>query len=292
MVRAASVGWKALAGLLLVVMVAACSPGSPTVRTASANDIEVVFTSSEYNGDCAPSSTAITSGTMTNQVQHTATTFTVAINLSKSLCEPINAGAAIYSMPGDGVAWPQTLVAAKPVSLQEAGTTVVTFVKGCDPVQFDVVNGPLPLEITPLNAPPLLFPDDLYTAYQWWGGNCTRTSTTTTTTTTTTIPEPGIPLNNDEADPDPDCPADGLAYWHFVLVPNNGESSFESITLNLNGTYFTFTGEDIVPNGDQTDNVFVAVPDGYSLTDLVAEGSSATYSGATPNQFNLSHICA
>jgi hypothetical protein len=83
------------------------------------------------------------------------------------------------------------------------------------------------------------------------------------------------------------------AYWHFVLTPNNGGSSFASIVLNLAGDPFTFTGfPPIITNGPQTDNVFVPVPAGHAVTDLEASGSYAIYSGATPSQFVLSGVCA
>jgi hypothetical protein len=100
-----------------------------------------------------------------------------------------------------------------------------------------------------------------------------------------------IPLHNNTASSGSDCPPGGAAYWHFVLTPNNGTSAFETITLNLGTETITFSGSQIVPNGTQTDNVFVAVPAGHALTDLVLEGSSATYTGAVPDQFNLSHVC-
>ena len=100
-----------------------------------------------------------------------------------------------------------------------------------------------------------------------------------------------IALHNNTAESSHDCPDDGAAYWHFVLAPNNGGSSFVSITLNLGSETVTFSGSQIVPNGSQTDNVFVAVPAGHELTDLQIEGSSATYTGVTATQFNLSHVC-
>jgi LPXTG-motif cell wall-anchored protein len=106
----------------------------------------------------------------------------------------------------------------------------------------------------------------------------------------TTLPTNGIALHNNTADASSDCPEGGAAYWHFVLAPNNG-SSFVSITLNLGSETVTFTGGQIVKNGSQTDNVFIAVPAGHALTDLVLDGSYAVYSGETPNLFNLSHVC-
>jgi hypothetical protein len=83
-----------------------------------------------------------------------------------------------------------------------------------------------------------------------------------------------------------------LNFWHFVVIPNSGAGSFLSITLVLNNgsgdTSFTFSGDDLVPNGDQTDNIFVAVPAGYQLDDIVS--GTAVISG-TGRVFNLSHTC-
>ena len=103
-------------------------------------------------------------------------------------------------------------------------------------------------------------------------------------------------LNNDTASPGTadECPTDTkVAYWHFVIAPNNGTYTFVSMTLNLGSPYLV-TGAMIIKNGLQTDNVFVAVPSGSVLTDLRLSGSSATITpdGETPNHFNLSHTCA
>ena len=106
------------------------------------------------------------------------------------------------------------------------------------------------------------------------------------------LPASSIALHNNTAGSGEDCPSDGKAYWHFVLAPNNGSSAFVSIHLELGDTSQTFTGfPPIVKNGNQTDNVFVPVPAGSSLDDLETSGSFAVYSGATPTQFNLSHVC-
>jgi len=111
---------------------------------------------------------------------------------------------------------------------------------------------------------------------------------------------PLISLNNDTApagEPGVDCPDDGVAYWHFVLAPNNGTSSVITVILKLRTGADTteslnFTGGQLVLNGGQTDNLFVAVPHGHTLGDLIALGSYATYSGSVPNEFDLSHTCA
>jgi LPXTG-motif cell wall-anchored protein len=103
-------------------------------------------------------------------------------------------------------------------------------------------------------------------------------------------PFPTIPLHNATAQTEDDCPAGGGAYWHFILAPNKG-SAFESITLDLGDDTLVATGGDIIANGGQADNVFVAVPSGHELGDLELAGSFASYSGATPTHFNLSHVC-
>ncbi|MCD9625192.1 LPXTG cell wall anchor domain-containing protein [Rhabdothermincola salaria] len=100
-----------------------------------------------------------------------------------------------------------------------------------------------------------------------------------------------IPLHNDTAGAESDCPGTVEDYWHFVFTPNDDSAAFDTITLNLDGDTVVFSGAQIIPNGSQQDNVFVAVPDGYALGDLVASGSSATYTGEAPNMFVLSHVC-
>ena len=110
--------------------------------------------------------------------------------------------------------------------------------------------------------------------------------------TPATLPANSLPLHNATAGPDAGCPGAG-GYWHFVLTPNNGGSSFASIVLNVDGATFTFTGfPPIIENGSQTDNVFVPVPPGHAVTGLETSGSYATYTGATPSKFVLGSVCA
>ena len=94
-------------------------------------------------------------------------------------------------MPGDGVAWPQTLVEAKSFVIDRVGVTEVEFAKGCDPVQFDVVTGATPPSISPLGEMhgPLLVAD-VGTAQQYWGTPCTEPTSTTSPTTTTSSTTP------------------------------------------------------------------------------------------------------
>ena len=100
-----------------------------------------------------------------------------------------------------------------------------------------------------------------------------------------------VNLHNDEAETKNDCPSDD-AWWHFVLAPNNGQYAFTSMNLNIGGSATLISGADIVSNGGQTDNVFVAVPEGASLDDLSAAGSSAMVAPySTKVKFVLSHVC-
>ena len=100
-----------------------------------------------------------------------------------------------------------------------------------------------------------------------------------------------VGLHNDEAETKNDCPSDD-AWWHFVLAPNNGQYAFTSMNLNIGGSTTLISGADIVANGGQTDNVFVAVPEGASLDDLSAAGSSAMVDPySTKVKFVLSHVC-
>lgn len=106
-------------------------------------------------------------------------------------------------------------------------------------------------------------------------------------------PTQQVPLGNDRAGFADDCPAEPGFYWHFVATPNNNQFAFVSITLDLGSTTVTVSGSDIIPNGGQLDNVFVRRPAGFEFTDLVATGSSALITPATPEAaFRLSHRCA
>ena len=100
-----------------------------------------------------------------------------------------------------------------------------------------------------------------------------------------------VSLHNDQAEVNNDCPSDA-AWWHFVVTPNNGQYDITSMNLNIGGTSTIISRDDIVTNGTQTDNVFVAVPAGASLSDLTAAGSSAMVAPFSTNvKFVLSHVC-
>jgi hypothetical protein len=103
-----------------------------------------------------------------------------------------------------------------------------------------------------------------------------------------------VALHNNTAEEGTDCPDAINDYWHFVLTPNDGSLTFVTITLQLDGTTKTFPADGpIIPNGSQQDNVFVQVPAGFALDDLVTAGSSAEADGPVGEntKFNLSHVC-
>ena len=95
----------------------------------------------------------------------------LTIIVKERLCTAIHPTAAIYAMPGNGEAWPQTLVETLDFTIKEAGRTVVHFTKTCDPEQFDVVVGDTPPVIAPLGEwhGQLLFPLDVNSSHQHWG---------------------------------------------------------------------------------------------------------------------------
>lgn len=160
---------------------------APVVAAQAEDDgsnIQIVQRPSGGGGICLPPALALRQATRSD-----ATTFRLIINVTAPLCSRVNAVAAIYKMPGNGVAWPQTLLETAPFTLREPGVTEVIFTKTCTPVQFDVITGATPQTISPTGPwhGPLLFPFDTSTSLQWFGcGPTTSTSTTSTTSSTTT----------------------------------------------------------------------------------------------------------
>ena len=112
--------------------------------------------------------------TLSYETRSTPTAFQLIITASRSLCQPIDAVAAIYAMPTNGQAWPQSLATRVPFTIPGPGRTTVTFTRGCQPAQFDVIQGDTPPVIAPWGPwhGPLLFPFALDTSEQWFGGAC------------------------------------------------------------------------------------------------------------------------
>lgn len=178
------------AALMLTPMAASGAPsildGAPQINiTQTPVDPQPV--------DCvAPELAVLNPSVLTNFVSADSAEFRVTIRAFQPLCAPLTATAAVYSMPG-GLAqpWPQTLKDSTTFTIREAGDTVVTFLKDCDPVQFDVLAGAF--------APPrldtgfdhqLLFLADLNTSYQHPGissDECVESTTTVAPTTTAEV---------------------------------------------------------------------------------------------------------
>ena len=182
------------AALVLAGVAVMFSPAGAAEGDASA--ITITQTPSGAGGPCVPPPLGLTYTT-----DNTAEVFTLRITAASPPCSPIEAKAVVYAMPGNGEQWPQTLSEVVPFTISEAGVTEVVFAKGCNPVQFDVLTGETPEQISPLGAwhGPLLFPFDTSTSLQYFGNNsgCTPTTTSTTTTSTpssvtsSTVPEVG-----------------------------------------------------------------------------------------------------
>lgn len=164
------------AAVMAFPSLAGADEGEPAVQ-----NITITQHDSAIQGMCLPSAFVLT-----RQIRNTSEYFELIVRASAPPCDPINASAVIYSMPGNGVAWPQRLVEKADFTISKAGTTTIRFAKTCDPVQFDVITGAAPDEISPEGEHhgPLLFPLDTETALQYWG--CVDNSTTTTASTTTT----------------------------------------------------------------------------------------------------------
>ena len=184
--------WMAIGAVLVAVgalgnMPSASAASAAGAAAAEPSNIQIVQTPSGGGGICLPPALAMRQSTRSD-----ATTFRLIIRVTAPLCARVNAVAAIYKMPGNGVAWPQTLLETAPFSLREPGTTEVIFTKTCTPAQFDVITGATPPVISPTGPwhGPLLFPFDTATSLQYFGDpSCNPTTTTTASTTTTSTPE-------------------------------------------------------------------------------------------------------
>jgi hypothetical protein len=184
------------AGLTLVAVAFAVATLTVTPQAAGADTgerISVLTRELQTDAACLPRALALS-----YTVADTDTSFVLRITASAPLCDPVDATAAIYAMPGNGVAWPQTLTETRTFRIASAGTYSVRFTKTCLPEQFDVVVGATPNTIAPWAQVhgPLLFPFDTNTATQHWGWPCqpvapqTTTTTTVQATTTTVVAPP------------------------------------------------------------------------------------------------------
>lgn len=184
---------RALA-LVLAVLAAAALLALPATAAAQDLDqpssVDVEFTPSGETGPCRDPFFALS-----NTVSDTPEAFVLRITVAAPLCYPLEVAAAIYEMPGNGEAWPQTLAERLDFTLSEPGVMVVTFTKGCGAAQFDVLTGDTPEVISPLGEwhGPLLFPFDTGTTLQYEGPECAEVSPTTEVPTTEAPPTSEVP---------------------------------------------------------------------------------------------------
>lgn len=159
----------ACAAVVLAVGPAVSAAPAPATGAAdSSPNITVTQVNKPYSWFCLPSFLALT-----HSVSSTPTQFILTIKANHRPCNTVYPHAVIYAMPGNGVAWPQTLVEKESFVINRAGTTTVVFNKRCDPVQFDVITGATPPVIAPWgpwHGPPLFPFAFLETSLQYWPG--------------------------------------------------------------------------------------------------------------------------
>ncbi|MFZ4432752.1 MAG: hypothetical protein ACOYOQ_06080 [Microthrixaceae bacterium] len=167
-IAVALVATVATSGAIGAAPASAQAPGPAPTTAPSA--IATSFTP----GPATPGCTAFPLE-VTHSAGSTPQEFRIRITLARRLCTPVGATAVVYAMPSYSTAWPQTLVERTSITLQEPGTYVVSFTKGCNPQQFDLLAGtaasitPQVISPTGIWHGPLLFPFDLSTSLQWRG---------------------------------------------------------------------------------------------------------------------------
>ncbi len=177
--RSLALAIAALGAVPLAWTMAPVASAAPT-----ADDLSIVQTPGQDTDGCIPFSQAGPTGAITADVEDTPTSVVMTIELTQRLCDPVELKASIYSMPVTGGSWPQTLSVNRAFTIQAPSTTVVTFTKGCDNVQYDIHRGISPEWIHPdfgIMHGPLLF---AHTAVVHWGQSACNGTTTTAPTTT------------------------------------------------------------------------------------------------------------
>ena len=229
-------------GALMAMTVSTGASGAATAEqneedfATSTEHISVAFTPSGAGGFCLWPALA-----MQQSVQNTPDYFRLTVAVSNDLCSPLPASAVIYEMPGNGVAWPQTLLEKVPFVIQEAGVVEITFTKDCIPAQFDTVTGATPPVISPQGPHhgPLLFPFDISTALQYFP-NCTPTtsstsSTSTTSTSSTTSSTSTTSTTTTTSQPDVSIPESVLGNSASVAQGTSTVQSSNAASLSVTG---------------------------------------------------------
>lgn len=171
-----------------VALVPTSFAAAASAQSEAPSAVTIDWTPADSDLPCSPGALGLT-----RSVHNDPESFALTVTAAAAPCAPIEAKAVVYAMPHGGGQWPQTLVEVVPFTIAEAGVMEITFEKGCDPVQFDVLTGETPAQIAPTGPwhGPLLFPLDIETSHQHFGSpECNPTTTTSTTSSTTsTAPE-------------------------------------------------------------------------------------------------------
>lgn len=264
----------AVAMLLISMVFTGMAPGaSAEPSSSSSSNIEIIQTPSGATGPCLPPALGLR-----HRIVNTPETFTLVITVIAPLCTPVNPVAAIYAMPSRNVAWPQTLVETQRFTLREPGVTEVIFTKTCDPVQFDVINGPTPPVIAPWGPwhGPLLFPFDLNTSLQHRG--CP-------TPPTTTVPDPCDDYTPRELVVDPTAaPAGttlavsgsgrpGTAVEVLLRPPGGGTAARSEVVVESDGSWATSV---VIPSDAEPGSGWIVIARAVDCQDEVAAGIEVT----------------
>ena len=97
--KSTSLRARALVSILgaVLVVAAACAPSAAPPAPTTSNSVSVTQVPSGDSGPCVPTSSAISSGTMTRTYASSPIEFVLTVDVANPLCSPINAAAVIYS---------------------------------------------------------------------------------------------------------------------------------------------------------------------------------------------------
>ena len=179
---------------------------------ATDTQVSVSYAAAQSQGDgCASGADA-----MSLTKQTTEDSYSFVVTIPTDLCSSVPAKALAYAMPDNRMwPWPQRLAAQEAVTFSDAGVYTITFAKGCDPVQFDLVTGAAPEVIDPFgdHHGPLVFPHtDEYnvsgSAYQYFPpvDRCVDPTSSTSTPDSSTSSTTEVPVT---VEPATTIPTDG-----------------------------------------------------------------------------------
>ena len=169
--------------LSAVVAVVPIAPVGAEVQSRISVGMATAVEVKSFPSECVSWEQAQLAGYVQAYPRTTNDQFIVNIVLTHNLCEEKIATAVVYLMPTDGGQWPQYLIEKYDFSIRDAGEVIVAFDFGCDPAQFDIVQGTTPDVLNSGFEHQLLLPARLDTALQHFGAEekCLSPEATTTT---------------------------------------------------------------------------------------------------------------